>query len=131
MKLSKDYIALRARFFCQFVLKIRVYLCFVLSKNNRCISRATGWLSILHRISVNEVNVMKSMNGINLPLESLFSIVSSRASVSEVAGCNRRQHPHFAVAPQGSGRTAWVLAEAAKTGYPAAVTSSRDFGLVE
>jgi len=68
------------------------------------------------------------MNELNLLLESLFSIVSSRASVFEVAGCNHRQHPRFVVAPREGGRTARVLAGAAKTGHPAAVTSSQDFG---
>ena len=76
----------------------------------------------------NEVNVTKLMNEINVPLESLFSNVSSRASVSEVAGCNRRQYPRFAAAPREGGGSARVLAEVARTGHPAAVTSSRGFG---
>lgn len=75
----------------------------------------------------NEVNVTKLTNEINVPLESLFSNVSSRASVSEVAGCNRRPYPRFAVAPREGDGSARVLAEVART-HPAAVTSSRGFG---
>lgn len=48
--------------------------------------------------------------------------------MSEVAGCNRRQHPRFVVAPRETGGTAWTLVEAVRTEHPAAVTSSRGFG---
>lgn len=60
------------------------------------------------------------------PLSSPFSSVSSRASVSEVAGCNRRSCHRYAVASTADA-TERVPVAVAKTEHPAAVTCTRGF----